>query len=323
MTGKEVPLFMSKKILVFGSFVTDLTARADRLPREGETVKGNSFYSGPGGKGSNQAVAAHRAGADVLLVTKLGRDAFGQNAKSFYTAEGMCLDGILTDEIHETGAALILVDRVTAQNEIAVVLGACDHFDQHDMEAVYPLIQHADIVLAQLETNLEATEDALRYAKLHGCKTILNPAPAQPLSDELLKSVDIITPNETEASLLTGVSVDGSRDSVRQAAACFLKKGVRQVIITLGASGVYGTNGAQELFYPALDLGPVVDTTGAGDAFNGGFAAGLAQGYDFFEAIRYGSVVSGLAVTRQGTAPAMPYRQEIQLHYAPKEENVL
>ncbi len=314
---------MSKKILVFGSFVTDLTARTDRLPREGETVKGNSFYSGPGGKGSNQAVAAHRAGADVLLVTKLGRDAFGQNAKSFYTAEGMCLDGILTDEIHETGAALILVDRVTAQNEIAVVLGACDHFDQHDMEAVYPLIQHADIVLAQLETNLEATEDALRYAKLHGCKTILNPAPAQPLSDELLRSVDIITPNETEASLLTGVSVDGSRDSVRQAAACFLKKGVRQVIITLGASGVYGTNGAQELFYPALDLGPVVDTTGAGDAFNGGFAAGLAQGYDFFEAIRYGSVVSGLAVTRQGTAPAMPYRQEIQLHYAPKEENVL
>lgn len=258
----------------------------------------------------------------MLLVTKLGRDAFGQNAKSFYTAEGMCLDGILTDEIHETGAALILVDRVTAQNEIAVVLGACDHFDQHDMEAVYPLIQHADIVLAQLETNLEATEDALRYAKLHGCKTILNPAPAQPLSDELLRSVDIITPNETGVPSHRRFSGWVPRQC---APGCRLlsEKGVRQVIITLGASGVYGTNGAQELFYPALDLGPVVDTTGAGDAFNGGFAAGLAQGYDFFEAIRYGSVVSGLAVTRQGTAPAMPYRQEIQLHYAPKEENVL
>lgn len=318
-----MPLSMSKKILVFGSYVTDLTARADRLPLEGETVKGSSFYSGPGGKGSNQAVAAHRAGADVLLVTKLGRDSFGQNAKNFYAAEGMRLEGILTDEVHETGAALILVDSVTAQNEIAVVLGACNHFDQYDMEIVHPLIQQADIVLTQLETNLDATEEVLRYAKLHGRKTILNPAPAHPLSDELLKSVDVITPNETEASLLTGIPVDSSRESVRRAATCFLKKGVGQVIITLGAAGVYGTDGTRELFYPALDLGAVVDTTGAGDAFNGGFAAGLAQGYDFFEAIRYGSVVSGLAVTRQGTAPAMPSRQEIQLHYAPKEENTL
>lgn len=303
------------KIVVFGSYVTDLTGRSKRLPVQGETVKGISFKSGPGGKGSNQAVAAHRAGADVTLITKLGDDTFGKYALDFYEEEKMCTDGILIDKKYETGAALIMVDDSTAQNAILVIIGACDHFTDEDVNKSKYFIDQASILVAQLETNLEATIAVIKYAREKGLTTILNPAPAQPLDESFLKMIDIITPNETEASLLTGVNVDDNKDNIREAASRLLEKGVKKVIITLGKNGVYANDGKEELFLSVKDYGPVVDSTGAGDAFNGGFAARLAEGFSFFEAVKFGSVVGSLSVTRVGTAPVMPMRDEIMQFY--------
>jgi ribokinase len=308
-----------KKIIVFGSYVTDLTSHSPQLPVPGETLKGISFKNGPGGKGSNQAVAANRAGADVLLITKLGEDVFGEMAKDFYVSENMMIDGIFTDKEYSTGCALIMVGDDTAQNLIVVIPGACEHFSKEDLKVSRKYIDEADILLTQLETNYEASSEMLRYAKSKGCLTVLNPAPSQTLDDEILSNVDIITPNETEATILTKIIVDDKPENARAAAERFMERGVKKVIITLGANGVYGTDGREELFWPAKAPAPVVDTTGAGDAFNGGFVAGLSFGYDFFEAIRYGSVIGGLAVTRFGTAPAMPYSKEIAKYYCHKE----
>jgi len=304
-----------KKIVVFGSFITDLTSHSSCLPIPGETLKGKSFKSGPGGKGSNQAVAAHRAGADVLLITKLGDDVFGRDALNFYISENMSIEGILTDKKYPTGCALIMVSDDTGQNMIVVVPSVCEHFTEEDLDISRKYIDKADILLAQLETNIEATAEVLRYAKSKDCITILNPAPAQPLSEDILSNVDIITPNETEASVLSGLIVDDKPENIRAAAQKFIENGIKKVIITLGENGVYGTDGTEELFWPANAPAPVVDTTGAGDAFSGGFVAGLSFGYGFFEAIRYASVVSGLSVTKFGTAPAMPNVDEIAKYF--------
>lgn len=303
-----------KKLVVFGSYVTDLTAKCPRFPAAGETVKGSSFITGPGGKGSNQAVAAHRAGADITVITKVGDDSFGENVKRFYAENRMCLDGVMTDSAYPSGAALIMVHSESMQNEIVVIPGACEHITTADLDTMKPILDMADIVLTQLETNLDATIAVLSYSKARGSLTILNPAPAVPLDDDVLSLVDIITPNETEAALLTGIPVHNV-DGARLAAKALQQRGVRKVIITLGEKGSYALDDEEEFICPSEHLGPVVDTTGAGDAFNGGLAAALSFGYSFREAIRYATIVSGLSVTRFGTAPAMPSYEEIQKNY--------
>lgn len=302
---------MEKRVLVFGSFVTDLCGRAKRFPEAGETVKGQYFKLGPGGKGSNQAVAAHRAGAKVTFVTKLGDDSLGRQAMDFYRAENIPTDGIVIDKEEQTGAALIIVNEVTAQNQIVVVGGACENFTDDDMTDTLTRLEQSDILLLQLETNLEPVKMLLKHAKQHGIRTVLNPAPAQQLEPEYLRCVDIITPNETEAQFFTGVRVT-DESSAREAAKKLLAAGVGKVVVTLGGKGAYACDGEEERMIGIVDCGAPVDTTGAGDAFTGGLVAALALGRDFFDAVVYGSTVAGLAVTRQGTAPAMPYREEIE-----------
>jgi ribokinase len=304
---------MPRKIVVFGSFVVDLTSRAGRLPVPGETVIGSVFKLGPGGKGSNQAVAAHRAGADVTLVTKVGRDVFGQVAKDFYKSEGMDTRLILEDDTVETGTALIMVDDMHGQNMILVVSGACGHITEEDIALASGAIEGCDILLLQLEINLDALAKVVALARARGKRIILNTAPAQAIPDELLAMVDIVTPNETEAGLLTGIAVD-NMDGARAAAKVFLGKGVKNVVITMGSRGAYVTDGAGEEIIPPLSVN-VVDTTGAGDAFSGGFAMALAEGYSLFDAARYGNVTGALAVTKKGTAPAMPFREDILALY--------
>lgn len=304
-----------KKVVVFGSYVTDLSAKCTRFPAAGETVKGSTFQTGPGGKGSNQAVAAHRAGADVTMITKVGNDTFGNEVKKFYRENGMPLDGIITDDEHPSGAALIMVHAENMQNEIVVIPGACEHITAEDIETIKPILDQADIVLTQLETNLDATLEVLRYSKARGCMTVLNPAPAVPLTDEMFSLVDVITPNETEASLLTGVAVGEKIEDARRAAQVLRQRGVEKVIITLGERGSYALDDEGEFVSPSLHLGQVVDTTGAGDAYNGGLVAAFSFGFDFHEAIRYATVVSGLSVTKPGTAPAMPEYDEIQKYF--------
>lgn len=301
---------MGKRLLVFGSYVTDLCGRTDRFPEAGETVKGRTFQMGPGGKGSNQAVAAKRAGADVTFITRLGADPLGRQALDFYRSEGMDTGHIIIDPDQPTGAALITVNETDAQNEIVVVGGACEHFTAKEIGDILPCLERAELLLLQLETNLEPVEALLGQARSRGVLTILDPAPARPLGEAYFASVDILTPNETEAQALTGIRAD-DREGARAAARALLAKGVGKVVITLGGDGCYACDGREERFFPPVSCGTVVDTTGAGDAFSGGMAAALAEGMEFFDAVLFGTVTAGLAVTRQGTAPAMPSGAEI------------
>ncbi len=304
---------MGKKVVVFGSFVVDLTSFSGVLPLPGQTILGRSFKMGAGGKGSNQAVAAHRAGADVTLITKIGRDVFGQVALDFYEKEGMDTRYILRDDARETGVALIMVDEVSAQNEIVVVSGACGHLTPEDMERIRPVIESADVLLLQLEINFDALFRAVDIARAAGATIVLNPAPAAELPDDVLRKIDIVTPNETEAQALTGVKIESEADALR-AARVLMDKGIRQVVITLGAMGAFATDGERHALLPRISV-DAIDTTGAGDAFSGGFAMALAEGNDLFTALRYGNVAGALSVTRLGTAPSMPSRVEIDALY--------
>ncbi len=304
---------MKKKVVVFGSFVVDLTGRTPRLPVPGETVMGTSFAMGPGGKGSNQAVAAHRAGADMTLVTKVGKDVFGTVATDFYKEEGMDTSYIFEDESKETGCALISVDENTAQNEIVVISGACGNITPEDVEKSRSLIESAGILLLQLEINLDALYKVIDIAHEAGVTIVLNPAPAAELPDEVLRKIDIVTPNETEAQVLTGVKIENEADA-KKAAKVFMDKGVKEVVITLGSLGAFAMDQEKSELVERLNV-DAIDTTGAGDAFNGGFVMALAEGKDLFTALRYGNVTGALSVTKLGTAPSMPSREEINALY--------
>lgn len=304
---------MKKRVLVFGSYVTDLSGRVSAFPKEGETLKGNCFYMGPGGKGSNQAVAAKRAGADVRFITKIGWDALGREAENFYKQEGLWGDNIIIDPKEHTGAALIIVNENTSQNMISVIGGACENFNQEDISYALKCVEDCDILLLQLETNMQPIEALLMHAKHKGVMAVLNPAPAQSLPKELLQCVDIIIPNETEACFYTGIHVKDEK-SADIAARKLIDMGVSRVVIKMGDKGCYAMDGKSGRYFDVVHCGKTVDTTGAGDAFSGGFTAALSCGMDFFDAVSFGSIVAGIAVTRYGTAPAMPFLNEILKH---------
>ena len=297
-------------IVILGIFVADLAFRAERLPGIGETLIGSGFKMGPGGKGSNQAVAAARAGGAVTFITKLGRDEFGRMASDTWRAEGIAT-AVTESDTDPTGAAFIYVDQTTGDNAIIVVPGAANAIAPADLDASADLIRGAKIFMTQLEQPLAAARRGLEIAKVAGVTTILNPAPAQPLDDTIYPLCDYVTPNETEASQLTGVPV-ATIDDARRAGDVFLRKGVGTALITLGASGALLHSADSSVHIPAFDAGPVVETTGAGDAFNGGFAAELARGATPEAAARFGCVVAGISVTRPGTAPSMPSLRDIE-----------
>lgn len=297
------------RVTVMGSFVVDLMARAPHLPRTGETVKGDGFLIGPGGKGSNQGVAAHKAGALVDMITKIGNDHFGNIALDSFRGAGMHTDYVMRDDALGTGAALIMVDEKTGDNKIVVTLGACSNLTEADIEAARGAIEANGVFLTQLETNLDAVERALGIAKSAGAAIILNPAPACEIPDELLGMADVITPNEVEASILSGVAVK-TVDDAGSAARALMAKGVERVIITMGSRGLLAVTEGDARFIPCVGV-KAVDCTGAGDAFSGALATAMAEGMDFFDAAGFANVAAALSVTRIGTAPAMPARDEI------------
>ncbi|HEY5527806.1 MAG TPA: ribokinase [Candidatus Anoxymicrobiaceae bacterium] len=297
------------RVTVMGSFVVDLMARAPHLPQTGETVKGDGFLIGPGGKGSNQGVAAHMAGAEVDMITKIGRDNFGQIALESFQSAGMNTRYVLQDGELATGAALIMVDENTGDNKILVALGACSCLTKTDIENARDVIEANPVFLTQLETNMEAVDTALRIAAAKGVSIILNPAPACEVPDELLALVDILTPNETEASILSGVTVVTPEDA-EKAARVLMGKGTKSVVITMGSQGVFAITGTDARFIPSVEVA-AVDATGAGDAFSGALATAIAEGRGFFEAVEFANVAAALSVTKIGTAPAMPSRDEI------------
>jgi ribokinase len=299
----------TKWVTVMGSFVADLAFRTNKLPAWGETFMGNSFQLGPGGKGSNQAVAAARAGAKVSFISKLGNDPFGDLARSTYRQEGIDTRHLLSTTT-PTGAASIIIDEHTGENSIIVVPGACFELTPQEVDQMKDLIAASAIFVTQLELALPTVEHGLKLARSLGVPTILNPAPACKLPESIFQYCDYVTPNETEAEMLTGIKVSTLADA-EQAADAFLARGVRNAVITLGAQGAFVKNASTRAHVPAFNAGTVVETTGAGDAFNGGFAVALAEGRDILQAARFGCAVAGISVTRPGTAPSMPLRAEV------------
>jgi len=297
------------RVVILGIYVTDLTFRADRMPLIGETIAGSAFKMGPGGKGSNQAVAAARAGADVVFCTRIGNDAFGAIARSTWDAEGITARASVIDGA-STGAAHIFVDDITGKNAIIVASGAAGTMNASDVDAIEKDIASARVFVTQLEQPVAAARRGLEVARRHGVTTVFNPAPALPLDDSIFPLCDYITPNETETAALTGIEVSNV-DDARRAADVLLEKGVRNVIVTLGEVGALLHSAEQSVFVPAFQCGRVVETAGAGDGFTGGFAAALARGADAVEATRFGCALAGISVTRPGTAPSMPMLAEV------------
>jgi ribokinase len=299
----------AKFVTVMGSYVTDLAFRTEKLPAWGETYMGKEFRLGPGGKGSNQAVAAARAGARVSFISKLGRDALGEMARDLYRAEGIDTRHLLKTE-SPTGAAAIILDASSGENAIIVVPGACYELTAEEVAQAKDLIAASAVFLAQLELALPTVEYGLELAHSLGVPTILNPAPGCSLPASIYPNCDFLTPNESEAEVLTGIRVS-SLEQAEQAADALLARGVGAVVVTLGAQGALVKNAKLRQHVPAIDAGPVLETTGAGDAFNGGFAVALSEGQEIVDAVRFGCAVAGISVTRAGTAPSMPYRSEI------------
>jgi len=307
---------MNQRVFVLGSFVADVAFRMSRLPAWGETLMGDTFALGPGGKGSNQAVAAAKAvggaGMAVQFLSKVGDDAFGQLARATWAAAGV--DASLVKNCDSaTGAAAILIDSAKGENAIVVVPGACFTLTSAEVDEAGDAIRSASVFLTQLELALDTVERGLQLAHEAGVPTILNPAPApeKPLPDALLALSDYLIPNETEAALLTGLPVE-TVEQAKIAAAALQARGARNVILTLGAKGaLVVTEDGTATIVPSFSVGPVVETTGAGDAFCGGFATALAEGQSLLEAVRFGCATAGISVTRKGTAPSMPSRAEI------------
>lgn len=298
------------KITVIGSFMMDLMSRTPRLPVAGETVMGGPFQMGPGGKGSNQAVAAARLGAEVCMVVSLGIDHFGDVAYENLVKEGIQVDFAKRVDTVCTGAALIMVDEEKGENMIVVAPGSNNELEPSDVEKARDRILGSDYVLLQLEIPIHTVEYATELAHANNVGVVLNPAPGRSLSDDLLSRVDVLTPNETEASAITGQAVVDHR-TAEKAARDLLARGCRSVVITLGATGALVVNHAGAYRLPAFEV-KAVDTTGAGDAFNGALAVALAQGQSLLDAVGFASAAGAISVTRVGTAPAMPKRSEVE-----------
>lgn len=299
-----------KHVVIMGSYVADVAFRTTKLPTWGETHMGAAFQLGPGGKGSNQAVAAARAGASASFISKLGRDPFGDLARKTYREEGIDTQHLFATE-SATGAAAIIIDAERGENAIIVVPGACYELTPEEVDQARPLIANASAFVAQLELSIPTVEHGLRLAHSLGVLTVLNPAPACALPESIFQYCDYLTPNETEAEKLTGIRVD-SLTAAERAAEALLARGTRNVVITLGAQGALIKNASTHEHVPAFNAGPVVETTGAGDAFNGAFALALAEGKNIIEATKFGCATAAISVTRPGTAPSMPHRAEIE-----------
>jgi len=296
-------------VAILGIYVADLAFRAARMPGLGETIAGSGFQMGPGGKGSNQAVAAARAGAPVTFISTLGRDAFADQALAMWSADGIT-PRVRQVEGQPTGAAFIYLNEQTGDNAIIVVAGAASLIGVADVEEAADSIAAARVFVTQLEQPADAALRGLQIARAAGTITVFNPAPAVPIPDGIYPLCDFITPNEHEAALLTGLPVTNLAEA-RAAGDVLLSRGVGCALITLGAQGaLLHSADASELIAP-FNAGPVLETTGAGDAFNGGFAAALAEGATPREAARFAAALAAISVTRAGTAPSMPQRAEV------------
>ncbi len=297
------------KVVVVGSANTDLTVKADRLPRPGETVSGGEFMVSYGGKGANQALAALKAGAKVTFLAKIGTDAYGNLLYEHLVHSGFPAEGLLRDPEAPAGVALIAIDNA-GHNQIVVAPGSNGRFTVEDLQTVESLFQDASLLLTELEIPMPTVEYALRLAKERGMTTILNPAPFAPLPEAIYPYVDILTPNETEAEDLTGIKVQ-TLDDAKKAASILHSRGCSMVIITLGAQGALLSQGESLEHFPAFPV-KAIDSVAAGDAFNGALAAALTAHQPLHAALRFANAAGALCTTRRGAQESLPTREEIE-----------
>jgi ribokinase len=300
---------MSKRIVVVGSSNTDMIIKVQDIPRPGQTVIGGRFSTAAGGKGANQAVAAARAGGNVAFIARIGDDAFGRQAIEGFRADHIDVDHVVVDPDSPSGVASIFVD-AKGQNCIAVASGANANLSPEDIHRAADVIVSADILIMQLETPVETVRTAALLARDNGVTVILNPAPAQPLDDELLRCVSVITPNESEAELLTGIRI-GSPEAARKSANLLKARGVETVIITMGDKGALLTRNDVRELVPAFAV-DAVDATAAGDVFNGALAVAIAEGKPLTQAVRFANAAAALSVTKLGAQPSAPARPAIE-----------
>jgi ribokinase len=299
-----------KKIAVIGSINTDLVVRSATIPRAGQTLMGHSFMTTGGGKGANQAVAAARLGGRVTLVGKVGNDSFGQTAIENFRKEGMDVSHVYRDELTPSGIAVIVVDDL-GENIIVVAPGANAGLSINDLLNAEPQIEEADIVLFQLEIPMATVAAGISIAKKYARTVILNPAPAATIPDEILQSVDVIVPNQTEAELLTGVSVIDMA-TAGTASEYLHAKGIPVVILTMGEQGAYLSSAIFKGMVPGFETGMVIDTVAAGDTFCGGLAIALAKGKPLKQAVEFANAAAGIAVTRAGAQSSIPFEMEVE-----------
>ena len=298
-------------ICIFGVFVADLCFFGNKIPAKGETVLGNNYIVGPGGKGSNQAIAAARLNGEVNFITKVGNDSHADMAFSLYKEAGVNVDCIIQDPNLSTGVAGIMIDE-KGNNAINVFAGAAAHLQNEDIDKNMEVMKKSKIFLTQMETPDSTTMYALKKAKDNDCLTILNPAPARKINENDFQLLDFFTPNETEAEFYLNKKIETNED-IKNAAKEFLNRGVKNIISTLGEKGIFFANKDEKYFVDALKLkDKVVDTTGAGDAFNGAFAVALANELKYKDALIFANKVAGISTTRLGAASSMPFLTEVE-----------
>ena len=297
-------------ISVLGIFVADISFSGPKIPAIGETILGNKYNVGPGGKGCNQAVAIARLGAKVNFISKIGKDSYGELALNTLTKNKINTESIIQDENLQTGVAGILVDQNSGKNAINVIVGAPSTLKVAEIDKHIDIIKNSKIFLTQLEVPKDVTLHCLKIAKENGCLTILNPAPASEISKEFYNKIDYFTPNETEAEFYTGIKITNEKEA-KQAAAKLIDLGIKKIIITLGEKGLFYSDGKEEIFLKANSV-KAIDTTGAGDAFNGGLAFGLSKKKPIKECLELANKVAGISTTKLGAGDAMPFISDIQ-----------
>lgn len=297
------------KIMVVGSLIVDIAAYTPHFPVKGETTLGKRLQFGPGGKGNNQATAAARVGGEVYMISKTGKDFLQGIMTEHYKNEGMTTQYIYVDEESGTGSAIIEIDD-TGANRIVVIKGANEKLTAAEVDKAESDFETSDILIMQLEASMESILEGKKLAIKYGKPIILNPAPFQSIPTGLFADIDYLTPNETEAEFFTGIPV-ATEDDAAKAAEKLHEMGVKNVVITLGKRGVFFSDGKKKLLVPTTDLKPV-DTTGAGDAFNGGLAVAIAEGMEMETALKFANCVASISVTRNGSAPSMPNRKEAE-----------
>ena len=296
-------------ICVLGIFVADISFSGPKIPAVGETILGNKYNVGPGGKGCNQAIAIARLGGKVNFISKIGKDTYGKLALETLKKNNINTENIIQDEKLQTGVAGILVEKQSGKNAINVIVGAPSSLKISEIKSQINLIKSSKIFLTQLEIPKDVTLHCLKTAKKNGCLTILNPAPASEISQEFYSYIDYFTPNEIEAEFYTGIKIKNEKEA-KQAAEKLINFGIKKVIITLGEKGLFYSDGKEEIYIKANQV-IAIDTTGAGDAFNGGLAFALSENKPIKECLELANKVAGLSTKKLGAGNAMPFKKEL------------